>query len=133
MMQVALGSCTAADVAVAVACPIVALHPEIGRIVIYGGGVHLSKERLTRADGTVSFGAVALPEGAGWGAPLPGCTVAELSQEHGIVQATPELLAQARIGDLLFVLPVHSCLTVDLLKRYVTLEGEVLPMLGYPG
>jgi len=46
-MQVEIGSCGWPDVAVAVACPVVALHPERGQIVIYGGAVHLSKARMT--------------------------------------------------------------------------------------
>ena len=33
-------------------------------------------------------------------------------------------LAAVRVGDLLGVLPVHSCLTADLLQEYVTREGE---------
>jgi len=131
MMQVQIGACQAEDVAVAVACPVVAVHPDDHKIVIYGGAVHLSKERLTLDDGTISYGAVALPdEQEGWGAPLPGCYVAGLSQEHGIIRASNKLLAEARIGDLLMVLPVHSCLTVDMLKEYRTLAGERIAMMG---
>ncbi len=131
MMQVQIGACRVEDVAVAVACPVVAVHPEDRKIVIYGGAVHLSKEQLALDDRTISYGAVALPDASrGWGVPLPGCTVASLSQEHGIIRASDDLLAQVRIGDLLMVLPVHSCLTVDLLKTYRTLAGERIPMMG---
>ncbi len=131
MMQVQIGACRVEDVAVAVACPVVAIHPDEHRIVIYGGAVHLSKERLTLDHGVISYGAVALPdEQRGWDAPLPGCYVASLSQEHGVIRASDELLARARIGDLLMVLPVHSCLTADLLKGYRTLAGEHIPMMS---
>ncbi|NPV67526.1 MAG: alanine racemase [Anaerolineae bacterium] len=131
MMQVQIGACRVEDVAVAVACPVVAIHPGDRRIVIYGGAVHLSKERLALDDGAISYGAVALPdESRGWGPPLPGCYVASLSQEHGVIRASDDLLAQARVGDLLMVLPVHSCLTVDLLKVYRTLASERIPMMG---
>ena len=97
-MQVEIGSCGWPDVAVAVACPVVALHPERSQIVVYGGAVHLSKEYLTRPDGRASYGAVALPLEGGWGVPVPGAFVSGLSQEHGIVSAPPELLAQIQRG-----------------------------------
>jgi D-serine deaminase-like pyridoxal phosphate-dependent protein len=59
-----------------------------------------------------------------------------LSQEHGVVRATAEAweggLGDVEVGDLLGVLPVHSCLTADLLKQYRTLGGEVLKMAAIP-
>ena len=33
-------------------------------------------------------------------------------------------------SDLLGVLPVHSCLTADLLKEYRTVAGECVRMMG---
>ena len=51
-----------------------------------------------------------------------------MSQEHGIIQADETLFQQAQIGDLLLVLPVHSCLTANLLKRYLTLDGRWIEM-----
>ncbi len=130
LMQIAVGACHPEDVAVAVACPVVAVYPADRKVVVYGGAVHLSKEALSLPDGALSYGAVALPEEDGWGAPLPNCRVAGLSQEHGMIAASADLLARVSVGDVLMVLPVHSCLTVDLLKGYVTLEGERITMLG---
>jgi D-serine deaminase-like pyridoxal phosphate-dependent protein len=132
LMQMAIGSCTAADVGFVVACPVVAVHPEHREIVLYGGAVHLSKEMLPQADGAPSYGAVVPLQVGGWGEPLAGVRLRSLSQEHGVVQATvagwPQL-AGVQVGDLLGVLPVHSCLTADLLKAYRTLSGEHIPML----
>ena len=45
-MQHEIGSCTAADIAVCLVCPVVATHPQRNEIVIYGGAVHLSKDSL---------------------------------------------------------------------------------------
>lgn len=45
------------------------------------------------------------------------------------MQTTPEILARIRIGDVLYILPIHSCLTVDMLKRYQTPEGVTIEML----
>ncbi len=123
MMQVQIGACEVDDIAVAVACPVVAKHPAENKIVVYGGGSHLSKDRLVLDDGTISFGSVALPTDEGWTAPLPDCNVTSISQEHGIIQASDDLLAQVDVGDLVMILPVHICMTVDCLKVYRTLSG----------
>lgn len=133
LTQMEIGACTAAEIGFVVACPIVALHPERNEIILYGGAVHLSKDLLLRADGTPSFGAVVWLGANGWSAPIPGAWLRSLSQEHGVVRAEEAAwaagLGSAQIGDLLGVLPVHSCLTADLLKEYRTLGGERLAMM----
>ncbi len=118
--QFLLGSCAEEEIALAVACPVVAKHPGRKEIVIYGGAVHLSKDSIIRADGSRAFGYVATKEETGWGPMISGSYVASLSQEHGIVKATEGLLEETRIGDILIILPVHSCLTVNLLKDFKT-------------
>ena len=55
-----LGVCAWENVAVAVACPVVALHPARSEAVIYGGSIHLSKE-LIEADGQPFYGYAAFP------------------------------------------------------------------------
>jgi len=125
--QYSWGSCTAEEIAVAVACPVVAKHAERGEAVIYGGAIHLSKEWMDY-NGRMSYGLVALPPqgapGSRWGAPLAGAYVDRLSQEHGLVHLEAEDLGRLRIGELICVLPVHSCLTVQVLGEYLTLEGH---------
>jgi D-serine deaminase-like pyridoxal phosphate-dependent protein len=125
IMQLQLGAGREEDIAVAVACPVVAKHPERWQLVIYGGAVHHSKDFIIDNDKSI-FGYVARLAGDGWGPRLPGVYVSGLSQEHGIITADDETIGQVHIGDVLVILPVHSCLTVDLLREYVTLEGEVL-------
>ena len=127
--QVQIGSCAVEDVAVALACPVVAKHPERCEVVLYGGAVHLSKDYLMEGEQRV-YGTVALPEGDGWGRPLPGAYVAGLSQEHGVVRMRPEDLPRVAVGDLVCVLPAHSCLTVTLMKRYLTLDGKLIETLN---
>ncbi len=127
-MQAQIGACALEDVAVALACPVVAKHPARQQLVLYGGAVHLSKEALQEEGGN-SYGRVArLNSGGGWDI-LP-YHVVSLSQEHGLVQGDEALLAETAVGDLLLVLPVHSCLTANLMKRYLTLDGDWLAM--YP-
>lgn len=120
-----LGVCAEEEMAVALACPVVAKHNEDGlhRIILHGGAVHLSKEWMAW-EGRPSYGMLAPLHAGGWGPLMPGSTLYELSQEHGIAQVTSEQYDQIRVGDLLAVLPVHSCLAVDLFHRYLTTAGE---------
>ena len=121
--QVRIGSCLEEDIAVAVACPIVAIHPGRLEVILYGGAVQLSKESMLD-NGTASYGDVAFPSSDGWTERIPGAYVRSLSQEHGIVHIPKAALERVRVGDILMVLPVHSCLAVAALGEYITLEGE---------
>lgn len=127
LKQAGIGSCSEREIAVAVACPVVAKHPQRNEIVLYGGAVHLSKESFARADGTPTFGHVAFWDGDGWGSSLPDTYVSSLSQEHGIVRTTVDVLNRVHVGDVLIVVPVHSCLLSYLLNDYHTLDGEIIP------
>jgi D-serine deaminase-like pyridoxal phosphate-dependent protein len=66
LMQVFLGSCTSDQVAVAVACPVVEKNSRKREIIIYGGGVHLSKDSLRLNDGRTIFGQVVFLNSDGW-------------------------------------------------------------------
>ncbi len=129
LMQVINGSVTEDDVAVAAACPVISKHPERAQVIIYGGGVHLSKDHYIDQLGRNTYGAIALPTENGWSKIHQKSYVISISQEHGIVQCDPETFASVNIGDLLIIIPVHSCMTADLLKSPITLTGETLDML----
>ena len=124
VMQMQRGICRAEDIAVALACPVVAVHEQREEIVLYGGAVQLSREALADGRGTRFFGLVAPLFDSGWGAPVPGASVVRLSQEHGIVRLPGPQLALLEEGDLLAVLPVHSCLTAECMRGYRLLDGS---------
>ena len=123
--QLLIGSCRPDQIAVAVACPVVAVHPERNEAVLYGGAIHLSKDWID-LKGELSFGLAALPDGNRWAKPLDNAVVRSLSQEHGVVQFKNGIPEGLLPGGLLFILPAHSCLTVQELRKYLTLEGEVI-------
>ena len=125
--QVQITACTLQDIAVAVACPVVGKYPARNQIVVYGGGVHLSKESITDTDGNVSFGAVATLDDDGWHI-LDDANVGSLSQEHGVIYTSAATFERIDIGDTLAILPVHSCMTANLLKGYRTLDGQHIDM-----
>jgi D-serine deaminase-like pyridoxal phosphate-dependent protein len=116
LTQAGIGACRTADIAAAVACPVISIHPERGEAVLYGGGVHISKESVRADDGTACFGRIARlrPDQTGWTDALPGVSVVSLSQEQGIVRGPEDFIASLAIGNALVVLPVHSCLTANL-------------------
>lgn len=124
VMQLELGVCQEEEIAVAVACPLVAKHEERHEAVVYGGAIHLSCESIADSNGAPVFGLVALPTEDGWGPALEGGYVSSLSHEHGIIKLPDQVLRGLRVGDVLMVLPVHSCLTANLLGVYRTLDGE---------
>ncbi len=124
LMQYYLGSCAWEQIAVMLAAPVVARHPERDEIVVYGGAVHLSKEYITLPSGNRSYGGIVQFSGSGWSGFKNDSYVSGLSQEHGIIHADKQLMNQTRIGDLIGIVPVHSCLTANLMRGYLTLDGE---------
>lgn len=119
-----IGSCQEEDIAVAVACPVVAKHPERKELIIYGGAVHFSKDFLMGRNQAKIFGHLTEKASSGWGILMEDCYISSLSQEHGIVKVNDQVFDEVAIGDVLTILPVHSCLTVNLLRKYLTTEGQ---------
>jgi D-serine deaminase-like pyridoxal phosphate-dependent protein len=130
LMQWQVGACREDEIAVATACPVVAKHPAQNRLVLYGGAVHHSKEFIVDEQGRQVFGYAALPAGDGWGPRMPGAYLSGLSQEHGLLHADTDTINRVNVGDLLLILPVHSCLTVNLLRKYLLLDGDVIKIEG---
>jgi D-serine deaminase-like pyridoxal phosphate-dependent protein len=126
LMQAEIGACTLDDIAVAMVCPVVAVHPERKQWVIYGGAIHFSKDHLLPSNGTSLYGLM-VREGANtWEVAHAehNPRIISLSQEHGIVQCTDENFKWCKPGDLALWLPVHSCLTADAMGAYLTLDGQ---------
>lgn len=129
VMQLKLGVCFAEQIAVAVACPVVSKNKKRNEITIYGGGVHLSKEFLLSRDRIQKFGLVVELSENGWSAPLDGMYVSSLSQEHGTIIVPFGKFDHFQIGDVIGILPIHSCMTANSMGEYLTLDGEVLEHL----
>lgn len=126
LTQSRIGSCTTGDIAVAVACPVVSVNHHYGEAVLYGGAVHLSKEFLNEDDGTKTFGKVVSLSNEGW---IDDSVIGHLrsvSQEHGVVSLTKQEGIRVKPGDIVAVIPVHSCLTTDLLRSFTTLDGNLI-------
>jgi len=120
-----LGVCRREDIAVTVACPVVAKHEGRLEVIIYGGGIHLSKQAI-HSPSEVVYGYLSVLEADGFRHLPKKNFVSALSQEHGIVRLTRAEFNKICIGDVIFVQPVHSCLAVDLLGDYLTLDGRII-------
>ena len=128
LMQTNIGVCKESDIAVALACPIVDKYPERGELLIYGGAVHLSKEYILDKNRNKIFGKVVRLTKNGWTKTENDVYVSNLSQEHGIIKAPEAFINSLKIGDLIGILPVHSCLTANLMKQYQTIDGGIFSM-----
>jgi D-serine deaminase-like pyridoxal phosphate-dependent protein len=122
-MMVDLGVCHPDQVAIIVACPVVAKHPWRNEVVIYGGAIHLSKEYLLRESQPI-YGYALEMESKDWRFDGPENFIFSLSQEHGIVRLSEELFGRVKIGDLIGIMPVHSCLAVDALGYMLDFQGN---------
>ena len=128
LTQVKIGSCREEDIGIILAAPVVSKNKERRQIVIHGGGVHLSKDVLHTDHGKL-FGRIVPLTETGWGASYPDGELVSISQEHGIVELTEGVFETINIGDVVGVLPVHSCMTADVMGRMFTTKGQPLDHL----
>ena len=63
-----------------------------------------------------------------WDDPIPGMYLKSISQEHGIVSVPQPFITKYKIGDLLYILPVHSCMTANEMKSYKC-QDEIISRL----
>ncbi len=130
VMQFALGSCSLQDIAVALVCPVAAVHHKRMQAVIYGGAVHLAKEStLLPPEPQPIFGLAVRWNGNRWDCSELLGKVSSLSQEHGIISLT-QAGCNLKPGDLVAILPVHSCLTAHLMRRYYTTDGSEISTMN---
>ncbi|MCB2195501.1 MAG: alanine racemase [Bacteroidetes bacterium] len=129
LMQLHIGSCTFDQVAAVMACPVVAKHPQRKEIIIHGGAVHFSKDFITINDQKV-YGKLIQLDKKGWQDIEEPNYLVKLSQEHGTLKVSEEILDKIMIGDLVAIVPVHSCLTANLMKEYISVHDELIDHLS---
>ncbi len=136
VMQLAAGVCAAGDLALAAACPVLAVDAARRRLVLRGGAVHLGKDPA-RANGGPAYGCLGTLDAGGFDRVLPQVAVTALTQEHAVVDvpagAWDELADGLRPGDLALVFPSHSCLACHGRGHLVTTTGALLPGLAGAG
>lgn len=121
LMQHVIGSCSLDQIALSIACPVVAKHADRGELVIYGGGVHFSKDRI-QLDEQNCYGIVIDLDQKNRLIDNESILVKSLSQEHGIISAPEDYIDNKKIGDIVHILPIHSCMASNLLRSYTILD-----------
>lgn len=130
IMQEQIGSCNFDQIAVALACPVVSKSIARKEIVIYGGAAHLSKESIQQTPDSIKiFGYPVKLRDNSWSEPISDSYLTRVSQEHGILKISGDEFDKIQIGDIIGILPVHSCLTANLMKEYLSLDGENISMM----
>lgn len=129
LMQFKLGVCKLTDIAVRMVCPVVAIHPSRNEVVIYGGAIHFAKDSIINIDGKPLFGRIIINDGDKNILLDERNYLHSLSQEHGILKITPRDMIYFKPGKLIEIIPVHACLTANLMKEYLTTEGEIIKMM----
>jgi D-serine deaminase-like pyridoxal phosphate-dependent protein len=124
--QLHLGSCTEEEIAAAVVCPVVAVYPGRGEAVVHGGAIHLSAQAEEMLEGVTMFGYAVPLTADGWGPIDRRRRVVRISQEHGVIAGEEEFLRGLAPGSLIAVIPVHSCLAVDLADAALTTAGRMI-------
>lgn len=120
-MQVQIGSCIPNDVAVYVKVPI-AQRINNTKAIVHGGAVHFSKDYI-KQHGHNNYGqAFNFEENKI--VPIEGVMLSALSQEHGTLSGFDSKLPES--DDYINILPIHSCLTVNLFDHYHTTDGEII-------
>ncbi len=122
--QFRISSCSIDQIAVALACPVVSRRPERRELILHGGAVHLSKQFELTKDQQPYYGLPVTLETSGWSGPWSNSHLRSLSQEHGILKCNKEQFNAYEVGDLVGILPIHACLTCNLMGHYVSLENE---------
>ena len=114
LMQWRLGSCRFEEIGSVVVCPVISVYHTRKEALLFGGAVHLSKESIYTRDGKQVYGLIVPFSDCQWQAPEGDDYIVSLSQEHGIFKISSRWASGLKPGDLVAVIPVHSCLAADL-------------------
>ncbi|MCH8903827.1 MAG: alanine racemase [Bacteroidetes bacterium] len=124
LMQLQIGSCKEEDIPLAIACPVVSKYELRQELILYCGAIHVSKDYIEINGTTKCYGKLASKSGPGWGKIIDDSNLYSISQEHGVLKVDRDLIQSTSIGDFVYIIPAHSCLTVNLMADYLTLDGE---------
>jgi D-serine deaminase-like pyridoxal phosphate-dependent protein len=122
VFQAGIGACTLSQCAASVLATVIGSYPQHKHLLVDAGALALSKDPgPDHVDRECGFGLVCDLELRR----LP-MKLTVLSQEHGKIQAEPEVLARYPVGTRLRILPNHSCLTAAMYDVYhVVKEGSI--------
>jgi D-serine deaminase-like pyridoxal phosphate-dependent protein len=120
--QATIGSCALSQCAMSVLATVIGNYPEASHLLTDAGALALSKDLgADHVDPACGFGVVCDLDLR----PLP-MKLTVLSQEHGRIEAAPEVIARCGVGTRLRLIPNHSCLTAAMYDAYQVLENGAI-------
>lgn len=123
MMMHDIGACEIYDIAIAMACPIISKYDERLEILIYGGAVHFSKDKIQK-NGSDYLGAVVkFNDEMKWRNIEKNSFLRMISQEHGVISCDQQFFDSVNVCDVIGILPVHACLTMDKSWKVISTDG----------
>jgi len=131
LMQYKLGACRFEDIALRLVCPVVGKHGSRSEVIIYGGAAHISKDAIINIDGKRLYGQIVVNRDGQKILLDERNYLYKLSQEHGVIRTTIQEFSNFEVGDLIEIIPAHSCLTANLMGGYLSNEGQWIPMMRY--
>ncbi|MBN2807391.1 MAG: alanine racemase [Prolixibacteraceae bacterium] len=129
LTQYQLGACHIDDIAVRMHCPVISKQASRNEIIIYGGAIHFSKDWLLHYDSKPSYGRIIIRKNNETQLLGTSSCLSRLSQEHGVIKVNSKEFQQIEIGDIVEIIPVHSCLTAQAMGRYITTKGDTISMM----
>lgn len=114
--QVVLGSCSIQACALTVLTSVVSSQPATSHCVVDAGALSLSKDSGPSHSPQATMGEIFADYGGG--RLRKEARLVSLTQEHGVVDAP------LPVGELLRVLPNHSCLAVPNFTEYHVVQGD---------
>lgn len=127
-----IGACNLAQCAVSVLCTVIGSYPAQGHLLVDAGALAFSKDPgADHIDPQCGFGVVCDLELNRLPLKMKG-----LSQEHGRLEGSAEVLASLPVGTRLRIVPNHSCLTAAMFPEYQVVRngriaGQWKPVRGW--
>lgn len=124
LMQLQNNVCTFDNISIILVCPLIDIRRKENTLIIHGGAVHFSKEHIEINKKKV-FGKLVTLRGDRWIQAEDNVYITSLSQEHGIIDCSgSDILNDYKIGDLIGIIPVHSCLAANAIGEYMIIDDE---------
>ncbi len=131
LFQYQLGVCSVQEIACVVACPVIGVYPLRNEIVVYGGAIHFSKDQLL-SEGAIVYGLLAESDSSGNMKINEHVKLTKVWQEHGLIKYHGNSMNLIKPGDMIFVFPVHSCLTLDAVRDVKNQFSQTLNVMPKP-
>ncbi|MGE5640051.1 MAG: alanine racemase [Clostridia bacterium] len=112
--------CRQEDIALSVLATVIGRRADKGWLIVDAGWMALSRDRGTAKQAVdQGYGVVCDLDGK----PIPGLTVVEANQEHGVIASRQGPLPALAVGARLRILPNHACATGAQHERYNVVDG----------